>query len=221
MHLHPCPLADLVAPSSSLLRPLPLVRLPCPPPENDRETRTLPALAHLDLSAASIPIFTLGGLGWHTSLLQGAPGTCWLGTVSLHYPRAALHFFCISQFPSSLLPCFAFILSPFLIAVSPQSSFKLLFAGGAGNLGVPLGGTRRVGGLLGVAGRLSGPLRPSGRNRGLPLRRRRGQGPHLAKRWEPRGFSRVAAAFSSYGGDLSLPLGLALGSPIFPSGCPD
>ena len=33
------------------------------------------------------------------------------------------------------------------------------------------------------------PFRPSGRNRGLPLRRRRGQGPHLAKRWEPRGFS--------------------------------
>ena len=30
---------------------------------------------------------------------------------------------------------------------------------------------------------------------------------------------KVAAAFSSYGGDLSLPLGLALGSPIFPSGC--
>ena len=64
-----------------------------------------------------------------------------------------------------------------------------------------------------------GPFRPSGRNRGLPLRRRRGQGPHLAKRWEPRGFSRVAAAFSRYDGDLSLPLGLALGSPIFPSGC--
>ena len=38
--------------------------------------------------------------------------------------------------------------------------------------------------------------------------RRRGQGPHLAKRWEPRGFSRVAAAFSSYDGDLSLPLEL-------------
>ena len=32
-----------------------------------------------------------------------------------------------------------------------------------------------------------GPSRPSGRNRGLPLRRRRGQGPHLAKRWWPRG----------------------------------
>ena len=28
-----------------------------------------------------------------------------------------------------------------------------------------------------------------------------------------------AAAFSSYDGDLSLPLGLTLGSPIFPSGC--
>ena len=38
-----------------------------------------------------------------------------------------------------------------------------------------------------------GPFRTSGRNRGLPLRRRRGQGPHLAKRWEPRGFSRVAS----------------------------
>ena len=64
-----------------------------------------------------------------------------------------------------------------------------------------------------------GPLRPSGRNRGLPLRHRRGQRPHLAKRWEPRGFSRVVAGFSSYDGDLRFPLGLALGSPIFPSGC--
>ena len=63
-----------------------------------------------------------------------------------------------------------------------------------------------------------GPFRPSGRNRGLPLRSRGGQGPHLAKRWEPRGFSRVAGGFSSYDGDLSIPLGLALGSPIFPSG---
>ena len=64
-----------------------------------------------------------------------------------------------------------------------------------------------------------GPFRTSGRNRGLPLRRRGGQGPHLAKRWEPRGFSRVAPGFSSDDGDLSLPLGLALGSPIFPLGC--
>ena len=72
---------------------------------------------------------------------------------------------------------------------------------------------------LGVAGRLSRPFRPSGRKRGLPLRRRRGQGPHLAKRWEPRGLSRVAAGISSYDGDLRLPLGLALGSPIFASSC--
>ena len=43
----------------------------------------------------------------------------------------------------------------------------------------------------------------------------------VTKSWTglPRGFSRVAAGFSSYDGDLSLPLGLALGSPIFPSGC--
>ena len=33
---------------------------------------------------------------------------------------------------------------------------KGLRGSGAGTLGVPLGGTRRVGGLLGVAGRLSG-----------------------------------------------------------------
>ena len=29
----------------------------------------------------------------------------------------------------------------------------------------------------------------------------------------------ISHEFSSYDGDLSLPLGLALGSPIFPSGC--
>ena len=75
------------------------------------------------------------------------------------------------------------------------------------------------GNFLGSQVGCQGPFHPSGRNMGLPLRRRRGQGPHLAKRWEPRGFSRVAAGFSSYDGDLSLPLGLALGSPIFPSGC--
>ena len=61
------------------------------------------------------------------------------------------------------------------------------------------------------------PFRTSRRNVGLFLRSCSGQGPHLAKRWEPRGFSRVAAGFSSNDGDLRLPLGLALGSPIFPS----
>ena len=49
-----------------------------------------------------------------------------------------------------------------------------------------------------------GPFRPSGRNRGLPLRRLHGQGHHLAKRWEPRGFSRVAAGFSCYDGGLQV-----------------
>ena len=62
-------------------------------------------------------------------------------------------------------------------------------------------------------------FRSSGRKLGLPLRRHSGQEAHLAKMLEPRGFPRVAVGFSSYDGDLSLPLGLALGSPIFPSGC--
>ena len=62
-------------------------------------------------------------------------------------------------------------------------------------------------------------FRTSGRKLGLPLRRHSGQEAHLAKTLEPRGFPRVAAGFSSYDGDLRLPLGLALGSPIFPSSC--
>ena len=36
---------------------------------------------------------------------------------------------------------------------------------------------------------------------------------------ETRGFSRVAAGFSSYEGDFWLPLVLAQGSPIFHSSC--
>ena len=63
------------------------------------------------------------------------------------------------------------------------------------------------------------PFRYSGRNVRLPLRRRSGQGPHLTKTLGPRAFSRVAAGFSSYDGDFRLPLGLALGSPIFHSSC--
>ena len=54
---------------------------------------------------------------------------------------------------------------------------------------------------------------------GLPLRRHSGQEAHLAKTLESRGFPRVAAGFSSYDGDLRLPLGLALGSANFPSRC--
>ena len=59
------------------------------------------------------------------------------------------------------------------------------------------------------------PFRTSGRNMGLPLRCCSGQGPHLAKTLEPRGFSRVAVGYSSYDGDFRLPLVSALGSPIF------
>ena len=63
------------------------------------------------------------------------------------------------------------------------------------------------------------PFRTSGRKLGLPLRRHSGQEAHIAKTLEPRGFPRVSAGFSSYDGDLRLPLGLGLGSPIFPSSC--
>ena len=62
-------------------------------------------------------------------------------------------------------------------------------------------------------------FRTSGQNVGLPWRCRSGQRPHLVKTLEPRGFSRVAAGFSSYDGDFRLPLVLALGSPIFHSSC--
>ena len=54
---------------------------------------------------------------------------------------------------------------------------------------------------------------------GLPLIRRNGQGPHLVKTLEPRGFYRVVAGFSSYDGDFRLPLVSDLGSPIFHSNC--
>ena len=63
------------------------------------------------------------------------------------------------------------------------------------------------------------PFRTSGQNMGLPLRRCRGQGPHLAKTLDPRGFSQVAAGFSSNDGDFRLPLVMAQGSPIFHSSC--
>ena len=75
------------------------------------------------------------------------------------------------------------------------------------------------GNFWGSPGGCQVPFRTTGRNRGLPWRGRRGQGPHLAKTLEPRGFSRVAAGFSSYDGAFRLPLVLALGSPIFHSSC--
>ena len=54
---------------------------------------------------------------------------------------------------------------------------------------------------------------------GLLLTRCSGQGPHLAMTGEPRGFSRVAAGFSSYDGDFRLPLVLGQRSPIIHSSC--
>ena len=72
---------------------------------------------------------------------------------------------------------------------------------------------------LGVAGRLSATVSPFRAEQGTsletPSRARASSCQEVGTTW----FSRVAAAFSSYNGDLSLPLGLALGSPIFPSGC--
>ena len=44
--------------------------------------------------------------------------------------------------------------------LSRSGGEKGLRGSDAGTLGVPLGGTRRVGGLLGVAGRLSGTVSP-------------------------------------------------------------
>jgi len=63
------------------------------------------------------------------------------------------------------------------------------------------------------------PFRPPIPNVGLLLRRCSGTGLHLAMTGEPRGFSRVAAGFSSYDGEFRLPLVLAQASPIFHSSC--
>ena len=62
------------------------------------------------------------------------------------------------------------------------------------------------------------PFRPPIPNVGL-LRRCSGKGLHLAMTGETRGFSRVAAGFSSYDGEFRMPLVLAQGSPIFHSSC--
>ena len=74
-------------------------------------------------------------------------------------------------------------------------------------------------GTFWVASRVPGTVRPSRQNVGLLLRRCRGKGLHLSMTWEQRGFSRVAAGFSSYDGEFRMPLVLAQGSPIFHSSC--
>ena len=74
-------------------------------------------------------------------------------------------------------------------------------------------------GNFGVASWVPSTVLHFSRNVGLLLRRCGGQRPHAAKTMEPRGFSRVATGFSSYDGDLRLPLVLALGSPNIASNC--
>src|SRR5574341_554330 len=66
------------------------------------------------------------------------------------------------------------------------------------NLSVPLEGDRDFGELCGSHPGCQGPFRPPIPNVGLLLRRCSGKGLHLAMTGEPRGFSRVAAGFSSY-----------------------
>ena len=80
---------------------------------------------------------------------------------------------------------------------------------------------------------IPGSGRPTGEGIGYPLQyswaslvaqlvestRRDGKGLHLAMTGEPRGFSRVTAGFSSYDGEIRLPLVLAQASPIFHSSC--
>ena len=63
------------------------------------------------------------------------------------------------------------------------------------------------------------PFRTSRWNVGLLLRCCSGKGLHLAMTGDPRGFSRVAAGFLNYDGELSMPLVLAQGSHIFHSSC--
>ena len=63
---------------------------------------------------------------------------------------------------------------------------------------VPLEWDRDFGELCGSHQGCQVPFRPPINNVGLLLRRCIGKGLHLAKTEEPRGFSRVAAGFSSY-----------------------
>ena len=81
-----------------------------------------------------------------------------------------------------------------------------------GNLGGPLEGDRDVGELCGSHQGCQVPFRPPIPNVGLLLRHCSGKGLHLAMTGEPRGFSRVAAGFSSYDGEFRMPLVFAKGS---------
>ena len=95
-----------------------------------------------------------------------------------------------------------------------MSGPRVLFKSGQGNRGLSACGTTHgaslkfpseAGFILRCAGKAGDPSR---QRRGIdsPVAIRRGEGAQM--KWG-----------SSYDGDLRLPLGLALGSPIFPSGC--
>src|SRR5574340_520190 len=75
---------------------------------------------------------------------------------------------------------------------------RFLSRGVRENLGVPREGDRDVGALCGSHQGCQVPFRPPIPNVGLLLRHCSGKGLHLAMTGEPRGFSRVAAGFSSY-----------------------
>ena len=69
-------------------------------------------------------------------------------------------------------------------------------------------------GLFQLHQRCQVPFRISRGIVGFLLRRWSGKGPHLAMTGKPHGFSRVAAGFSSYDGELKEPLVLCQGSAI-------
>ena len=87
------------------------------------------------------------------------------------------------------------------------------------NLGVPVEGDRDVRARCGSHQGCQVPFRPPIPNVGLLLRHCSGKGLHLAMTGDPRGFSRIAAGFSSYDGEFRMPLVLAQGSPIVHSSC--
>ena len=72
------------------------------------------------------------------------------------------------------------------------------------NLGVPLQGDRDAGEHGGAHQGCQVPFRPPIPHVGLLLRRCSGKGLHLAMTGDPRGFSRVAAGFSSYDGEFMI-----------------
>src|SRR5574340_463770 len=104
--------------------------------------------------------------------------------------------------PMAMPATWAFNGTPASISASEPPQTELVRE----NLGVPLEGDRDVGALCGSHQGCQVPFRPPRPNVGLLLRHCSGKGLHLAMTGEPRGFSRVAAGFSSYDGEFRMPL---------------